>query len=408
MVLVSDDDNNKASSNSITLSNGDQCELIELSDDSNSSKTPTYSLPNSISKMMDQFNEVDENVEVCTQINVSDSVCDISKEIGNCCLGTSSKTLLNKSLSFTDRLSRYEQDIFNDFETEDNWLLNHSHKDSIVTSDNKRNYSMQHSNVHVSGTSPLPSGKRNSSGNFNEFPGSYFDDGHCSDNENESSLINESICNIFEKSFDHRSAMSSSHKKNKEPMRKLQSETTLKPKDISNCCNDLHVSNIDAKDVSVHASISSPISSKSKLDPNMDLSNNEYIIQFGCVSPKPDYENMNEVALQAELRKYGLKPSLKRRQALICLEYIFNRTHPYIENESSQQKNNCNKKISSISENELFHIEATENDIEMNFDVGFAAYGLADESFKMFEPERIFLPSYPRAKVVILVASMCT
>lgn len=52
----------------------------------------------------------------------------------------------------------------------------------------------------------------------------------------------------------------------------------------------------------------------------------------GAVSPKPNYELMDSPTRLIELHRFGLR-KLPKRQAIICLEHIFNRTHPIVEGE---------------------------------------------------------------------------
>lgn len=55
-----------------------------------------------------------------------------------------------------------------------------------------------------------------------------------------------------------------------------------------------------------------------------------------CTSPKPDFVNMSENEILLHLYKYGLK-KLKRTQAIKILEYIYNQTHPLIEDSDEVQ-----------------------------------------------------------------------
>lgn len=63
-------------------------------------------------------------------------------------------------------------------------------------------------------------------------------------------------------------------------------------------------------------------------------SDRTFLIKTGNVTPKPDFESMNSPTRLEHLKKYGLKP-LNKRKAIICLEHIYNRLHPFIEIENN-------------------------------------------------------------------------
>lgn len=64
-----------------------------------------------------------------------------------------------------------------------------------------------------------------------------------------------------------------------------------------------------------------------------EIKHNDQIFSIKCgsnVSPKPDYIRMDSPTRGEHLRKFGLKP-LKRHKAIICLEHIYNRLHPFVD-----------------------------------------------------------------------------
>ncbi|PNF37206.1 hypothetical protein B7P43_G00493, partial [Cryptotermes secundus] len=60
------------------------------------------------------------------------------------------------------------------------------------------------------------------------------------------------------------------------------------------------------------------------------VQNQTDVIFSDKVTPPADYTAMKTPQLKKELRKYGLKPSLTRRQAKRMLRYIYDQLHPYI------------------------------------------------------------------------------
>lgn len=148
---------------------------------------------------------------------------------------------------------------------------------------------------------------------------------------------------------------------------------------------------------------------------DIDLSNENYIIRVGNISPKPNFERMSEIDISDELKKYGLKTSLRRRQAIICLEHIYNRTHPYIEYKKSkstgtltQEKRQESRSSQNLNKH-TFHATQRQNvapiintdSNKINYNVGFACDNLVVASNKLADANQvqIFLPSCPRAKV---------
>ncbi|CAG9568521.1 unnamed protein product [Danaus chrysippus] len=62
----------------------------------------------------------------------------------------------------------------------------------------------------------------------------------------------------------------------------------------------------------------------------------EYIIKTSPVTPMADYEAMTTPERNKELEKYGLKP-FKRKRAIQLLTYVYNQTHPIIQNCSPEE-----------------------------------------------------------------------
>lgn len=145
---------------------------------------------------------------------------------------------------------------------------------------------------------------------------------------------------------------------------------------------------------------------------NLDLSNDNYIVKFGNIPPRPDYNAMSMDELQDEMEKFGLKTSLKRRQAIICLEHIYNRTHPYIEYTMKKSSQNILRSGRSASIEcgrspaMQFHncetvgdVPVSSDDQKLNYNIGFAADNLVGPVFYNAGDMKHFLPSNPRAKV---------
>lgn len=328
---------------------------------------------------------------------------------------------LTKKLSFTERLELYERDMLNGF-TDDlpaecytqaqsqyqiQSQLNQS-QESISLSDDEINYSMKKGAVHAMEDDdfymeddnriydyPIPSPI-----DFN------LDDAN-SNQESDEKLMNQSVCNILEKTFDHCQSpiakVAKTQKIGAKTLKKVNSEKVLGsrygseiPSTSTSTTNRVRLtpdkSTLDLK--SPTKTKSSPFS-QPIAETRTDLSNEEYIIHVGSVSPKPNYEEMDVSQLEMELRKFGLKPSLRRRQAIICLEYIYNRTHPIMENfveiENSPRKNEC-KDIPNDNDED--------SGKKINFNIGFGAHNLVDDTFKSREVNKIFLPSSLRAKVI--------
>lgn len=221
--------------------------------------------------------------------------------------------------------------------------------------------------------------------------------------ETEANLVDKSVCNIFEKTFEthnYSPVVDVIKQKSSKSFKKVNSESVLR----SHYDNPVpSTSKLTPTKHDRSAEYKSPIKlnsspfSQPTQEIRMDLSNDEYHIRTGSITPKPNYEEMDTIAIEMELRKYGLKPSLRRRQAIICLEYIYNRTHPFIEN--VDDIDDPGKEAPIEESNEPVDDQVT--DPQINFNVGFTACNLTDERFKTHSEEKIFLPSNLRAKVKI-------
>lgn len=319
-----------------------------------------------------------------------------------------------KKLSFTERLELYEKDMLNGFTADipvD--ILNQSQQqlsqESINLSDDEINYSMcngakphtadddHDDDFEIDVSSPIKLDSPDSNSNSNHM-------------DSEQTLINQSVCNILEKTFEQcASPVQVNHKKQSKSktLKKFQSETVLTTRYRQDAPSTSSANNrILMTPNKNQPKQCSPISQRSIEETRMDLSNDDYYIRLGSISPKPNYELIDASTLELELRKYGLKPSLSRRQAIICLDYIYNRTHPFMDSAEEDLCNSLkNSKHSSSSTtqlntvNEAIDIDANSKDSQINFNVGFAAHNLVDEKFKASEVSKIFLPSAPRAKV---------
>lgn len=308
---------------------------------------------------------------------------------------SSTTTITTKKLSFTERLKLYEEDLENGFTADiqiDHLDRDHLSQESIALSDDEINYSM------------ITDRKRDSIESINGVdendiiaidPIEFEKNDYVPTAEIEEKLVNNSVCNIFERTFENatgspltqRVKPKSSFSKT---LKKVNSETVFtarltSPKKKTQPFNEYHVSPAPSQ------------SSQSKNNVPMDLSDENYTIRVGSVSPKPNYEEMDTIALETELRKFGLKPSLRKRQAIICLDYIYNRTHPFMLNDRPQDSGSPAK--ACISNEPGTSAQKRSYESQLNFNIGFGAYNLVDEKFKQSKVDRIYLPSWPRAKV---------
>lgn len=62
-----------------------------------------------------------------------------------------------------------------------------------------------------------------------------------------------------------------------------------------------------------------------------DLPKRPFEVRTRDVTPPPDYENMDDIKLEWEMKKYGLKYIKKKEDRVKFLNYIYSRTHPFIE-----------------------------------------------------------------------------
>lgn len=203
--------------------------------------------------------------------------------------------------------------------------------------------------------------------------------------EKESEFVNQSVCDLLTRSFALPSESSNESPKLKkkrpnESWKKSVSEQVLKPKSIDHC-NKLN----------------SFTQRASGSHEEVDVSNDKYIIRIGTVPSKPNYEKMDLESLQEELRKFGLKKSLRRRQAVIVLDYIYNRTHPYVES-SSIPASNSSRRMESRGKTQTDPTKKNTKEPEINFNAGFSKDDLVDARFKRSSVERYLLPSCPRSK----------
>lgn len=360
--------------------------------------------------------------QVEANIEISDDECDfikpenvsLTQNMSTKSNGTSS---LTKKLSFTERLELFEKDLLNGF-TDDipaEYLnrsqLNQSQElaqsqESIVLSDDEINYSMNEGGVHV-----MEDDLNEDEDYYNCYIPSPIEFNlveSTSYAETDEKLVNQSVCNILEKTFEHASSPISTLTKRKsagaKTLKKVNSDMVLE----SHYNHDIpsaSTSNLKLTPQKSYKMIdfnspvkqrNSPLSQKT-IETRMDLSNDEYCIRVGCVTPKPNYDEMDTNALEMELRKFGLKPALRRRQAIICLEYIYNRTHPFMENTSDSENPPKSQRIKESKD--IPDSTDVISDPKINYNIGFAVHGLVDEKFKRKEVTKVFLPSALRAKV---------
>lgn len=315
---------------------------------------------------------------------------------------------LKKTLSFTERLEMCDRDVENGFkfdvptfEANLSQNLSQLSQESDI-SDNEINYSRigeKNQSVRVECNLQLSDDGFNEINDFNNSNPIDFNMPELYNPvlESEDVLMNKSVCNILEKTFDHGNSPICATKTKRigaKTLKKINSESVLSsrydlPSTSKAADNEFPYQPTDwgtpKKTVAAQSSQSSI---------NTDLSNDDYIIRIGSVSPKPNFEQMGRTEIEVELRKFGLKPSMSRRHAIICLDYIYIRMHPFLENaslEKSVEKSPNTQQV--VAQN-----QQQKNDL-INFNVGFSSHNLADEKFKTVHVDQIFLPSRPRAKV---------
>lgn len=326
---------------------------------------------------------------------------------------TNGSVSLVKKMSFTERLGLFEQDMLNGFTADiPTEYLRQSQQqlsqESIELSDDEINYSMRREVVHFMNNDDFNMDYCTDLPNPIEF--NCRDSDSSTNLEAEEKLVNQSICNIFEKTFENTSSPIGSLPKRKsngaKSLKKVNSETVLSSRYDDATPSTSKVNVTPGKKSNRFVELTSPSNPKKSplsqpiIETRMNLSNDDYLIEIGSLSPKPNYEAMDTITLEMELRKFGLKPSLRRRQAIICLEYIYNRTHPLMET--------CNDLNPALESDRLPEFENSQKDVEnnngakdlhINFNIGFASHNLVDEQFKNREVSKVFLPSVPRAKV---------
>lgn len=337
-------------------------------------------------------------------------------------------TGLVKKLSFTERLELYDRDALNGFTdnippeyfSQSHSQMNQS-QESIVLSDDEINYSILKSKkgvVHAMEEDAVENVEDDDYCQYDYYIPSPIDfnliDGN-SNNESDEKLMNQSVCSILEKTFEHCPSPIATAKPKAigaKSLKKVNSETVLSSRYTNAIPSTSNRMNLTPEKKTVNLESpekpkSSPFS-QSVVETRMDLSNDEYCIRLGSVSPKPNYDEMDASTLEMELRKFGLKPSLRRRQAIICLEYIYNRTHPFMSDSVVDEAESPSKENDPKESDNCKDIPNDNDDDDgpkINFNVGFAAHNLVDEKFKRKEVNKIFLPSALRAKVSLFSPS---
>lgn len=204
----------------------------------------------------------------------------------------------------------------------------------------------------------------------------YNEDKNCNEN-GETEAINQSIHDLLTRSF---SFMDKSFDK---PF----SSSQIKSSGSSNWRKSVSAQQLTTRNSTLIIDRPSTSRTPQSLNKSIDMSNDDYIIHIGSTSSKPDYEHMDTNCLQEELSKFGLKRSLRRYQAIIVLEYIYNRTNPYIED--------C--KVSAIKSNDSKE-KTKRKELIIDFNFGFSKDNLVDIKFKENPPEDLYFPTNPRSK----------
>ncbi|XP_031631426.1 structure-specific endonuclease subunit SLX4 isoform X2 [Contarinia nasturtii] len=383
--------------------NNDNVETIELLD-SDSENMMKESIPSPINDP-ENASVFEFNYDICNyEYDNEDFIkpIEIDEERPSTSIKSNENGSITKKLSFTERLEFCDRDVLNGFTgnvpAECLSQIHVQSQESIALSDDEINYSMNKGGVvHVMDDDDLNAD--NDDYNYNIPSPIDFNLIDVNTNfESDEKLMNQSVCNIFEKTFEHSSSPMSAAAKQKsigaKSLKKVNSEmmfascyeNTMPSTSTTNRINLMPIKRCKTPDTLP----------PSQEESRMDLLNDEYFIRVGSISPKPNYEVMDTTMLETELRKFGLKPSLRRRQAIICLEYIYNRTHPIIEcdTEIETQPSKTGGKETKDMPND----KDDDNGPKINYNHGFAAHNLVDEKFKKYEENRIFLPSTLRAK----------
>lgn len=239
----------------------------------------------------------------------------------------------------------------------------------------------------------------------------------------EEDLISQSICDIFQRSFNYSALDSPTEPKADSKFKKMNSESVIQSKVATNKTFSDQWNYLDDNGRAKHSfnnerqSIAKELEQPFESDVSqtkdnshnesneentvseiVDLSNDEYIVKYEGILVKPDYEHMDLADIQLQLKKYGLKTSLKRHQAVICLNYIYNRTHPFIEENPghlAQQLYKPQQKKNVMDSNKDEHT--------LNFNIGFSNDNLVNNLRNYQIEENNFLPSWPRNKVNIVL-----
>lgn len=335
----------------------------------------------------------------------ADAIEYTTNTVKNTPVAATASSSLRNTLSFTERLELMDRDVVNEFKSDiaadvfGSNELQSSHQlsqDSIELSDNEPNYSKNSAEKSPIDTQALqlsPMAAENEIMNFNDDDDFNFDYGcNAAVMTTDLDLVNQSVCEMLEKTFEYRDSghemnrdESKTPKSNAKVWKKTHSERVLGTK--RNHSPISFTRNVSKPNCHLASSVST------RTIITADLSTDDYIIRYGTLSPMPDYDSMEMSDLQQELRKYGLKQSLKKRQAIICLEYIYNRTHPYIDSDATDDAAKSNK-----SPNEKLNADSASAEPNLNFNIGFSRDHLVDEKFQKLEVERVFLPSWPRSK----------
>lgn len=344
---------------------------------------------------------------------------------------------LTKKLSFTERLAMYDMDTDFTADIPDEYLSQSQSQnpmqsqESIDLSDDEINYSMQKcatNAIHDENDCDTDDDiiwANDVEDNLiwandinmedecynppNPMEFNFRGDSENSNLETEADLVNQSVCNIFEKTFEHNWSpvveVSKRTSIGAKTLKKVNSETALRSK-YDNPTPSTSSKLTPIKQNAFHyespAKMNNSPFSQPALETRMDLSNDEYHIHVGSVTPKPDYGKMDTIALRTELQKYGLKPSLSKTHAIICLENIYNRTHPFMENTNNCGNSQKQEKQTKDTNAATHDVDEPVNEPQINFNVGFTACNLVDDKFKSRSQEKIFLPSNLRAKVEFL------
>lgn len=315
--------------------------------------------------------------------------------------------------------------------------------DSIEISDDEINYSMSHE-------SPIAQPRRRkypylqnneSAAGLNESLHQIFDDNfdlpaelHLRLNHeptDELDLINQSVRSIVRKDFVSNtkprpsgssagtplrrttSAMLGNTSNNKQPQKFLSRLDDTIAKDFSmdyDSFDDL-LQGLNLPDSS-RPFVKSPTPTEDEHEFTVTHDGSTFEVKIGhrCVSPKPNFEAMDSPTISRQLNKYGLKP-LVRRKAIICLEHIYNRTHPFVEcpsDESRLKRSDFNHRpLAEVEDStEANSFENSTNAYQTESLILYTTKNSTSKSlpsdcfvYFMNVQSEFYLPSPPRAKV---------